>query len=333
VFLNEILSDNPAKTFRSLDEPSRKLIIDNQLIGSYIGVVPLVAALKHDASGVNAFISDLFKYAFETLGTNTEPDKSAGTVHLANLLIVLRNTMIEDHGVKLTAQSLDNFEYVIRRVEEQFWSRFQSFNSVISWLDIVSYYYFSKRLGKPLEYALLREFTQRRLKRQDYASLGRYMHDVMFVGWHTIYHDVELAFEMLSVVLTELPVEHIQAHKEILIEDLIHLRTVNEYRTDIFLDDPIAQKLGDEIRHVVRTSQPRYNIADRLGASFSWFARHMMLDDDPTMRHYMRWFLSLSLVTKDEREWMGRVMGVALEGIFAGKLPDLSSLTADMKLD
>lgn len=333
LFIPEITSDNPERTLQIIHEPTRRLILDNQLIGSYIGIAPLVTALKNYSDGVNKFVLDQFEYAFATLGQTTQPDRSNGTIHLANLLIVLRNTMLETHGVQLTTEKLANFEYVTRRVEDQFWSRFQSFNSTIIWFDLPLVYFFTKRLGGQLDFSILRDMTRQRVERQDYAAFGRYFHDVMSVGWHPMARDIELAFDMLSTVLREVPTEQIQAHKEILIKDLIRLRTVNEYRTNIFLDDPVAQNLGDDIRHTVRTAQPRYDMADRLAGSFSWFTRYMMLDDDPALRHYMRWFLELALVSKDEREWMARVVEVALEGVFSGKLPDVSTLTVSPKLN
>lgn len=333
LFIPQITSQNPDAILEALHDPTRKLIHDDQLIGSYIGVAPLIAALKNGSDQVNTFILEQFEYAFTTLGRTTQPEKSAGSIHLANLLIILRNTMIETHGVELTSKKLANFEYVVRKVEDQFWSRFQSFSSTISWFDLAVCFYFTKQLKIQPDFSILREMTVQRLQRHDYKSLGRYLHDIMVVGWHPMATDIELAFDMLSTVLRELPTEQILAHKDILIEDLIHIRTVNEYRTDIFLEEPIAHKLGDEIRHTIRTSQPRYDIGDRLGGAVSWFARFMMLDDDASMRHYMRWFLELALISKDEREWMARVIEVALEGVFSGKLPDVSTLTVSPKLN
>jgi hypothetical protein len=133
---------------------------------------------------------------------------------------------------------------------------------------------------------------------------------------------------MLSTALQEIPEKVLEnpAHQEFLIEGLLRLRTVNEYRTDIFLNEPVAQKLGEHVRQVIRTAKPLHNIHDRLGGALSWFSRNILLDDSPKWRQYMQWFLGSTLEVKDEREWMSRVVEVGLQGIFSGSLPDPSQL-------
>lgn len=300
-----------------------KRIEDKQLIGAYIMTMGVMAYMPTSEREINQLIRELFEYGFEKLGRSKSPEQTTGTSMLGTQLITLRNTMIADSG--RTPENVENFYYVLEQVEAYFFSHFRSNTSVISWMDIGSYYYFARRLGLRHDYELLRYALRHRLENGDIAGLARFHHDLAAVAWHVVFHSPELALDMLTIMHEELPAEIItRTHRESFIIDLIQVRMKDEYRTEIFLQS--SNKLDEAMKQKTRTSKPQYNIGARVGVAGAWFGRDIMFDESPYMRKFLQYFLFTSLEARNEQHWMTMMFDVILSSLYQGQLVDIDAL-------
>ena len=329
IFVDHINSPDVQETIETLQKPLEELVGDKQIVASYIVAIPFVCAMRYNSDKVNQFLTDYFDYAFEKLGPTKTSSNLSGTVILSNLLITLRNTLIEDGHFKANTTKLANFKHVFENAEKIFWNRYATTVSEVQWVDIITYYYFANKLQVEPDFQLIRNVIRERLKRPDVdKTLGFFIHQVIVLGFHYILFDPEMATDLMLIMLQEIPENHIQNNREIWISSLLRMRAAAEYQTDLFLQEAPSERLTDQVKQAVRTGKPDFDIGARVGGAGSWFARDIMLEDDDTMRKYLQWFFYLALEAKDEREWLAPVIDIVIDGLFSGRFPDPDRLLA-----
>jgi hypothetical protein len=294
-----------------------EVLQDRELLTSYVPFLAIVSHALVEPKATLAVLKQLFQIAMD----NPPPVAVAGASPAGPMVQVLvwsvRNMMYGNRfagsdltGIEIPLDALEAMAGFIQCFEDRYESRCSTTLREYRLNEIGSYTYFYHRAYDDPQSDLLNYLVDKAIREKDLDALLSYISTMAGQGTHPAWAIPRAALQVLHLILRrsrEMDLDNDARGRvdEALVAAFSNIRAYHADVVDDFLAELTDVEMAPDMKRAIQNRGATESLGMLLGTAGAWFARDILVDEDPYMRNFLKWLLYRAIECRSFGEWVG----------------------------
>lgn len=303
-----------AKSILSLQDALFQIMKDRDLLTSYLAFTVLVSHVLNQPERRQTL--ELVQKLFDDGIAQPPPPAIEGASPAVPMLPIMvwcvRNSI---YGFRFSGGNLSRTEILpeeldlmgslIRRFADSYRNRSSSKHGRFRNPDLGMYMYFYYKLYQTTRADLFYYLVDKAIADQDSDGLRLYVLDSAVVGSHPAWGIPRAACQMLHWMMQRLKEHSLEAELlDPILSAFAQVRVYHQEAVDDFLAELPEGDMTPAVRKAIEVRGADESLGTLLGTSAAWFARDILIDENPFMREMFAWLMQQATESRSFNEWV-----------------------------